>query len=424
MRNITRALALSSVILGGLGGCSSSPSQGTERGDCYPNGTCNAGLVCLSGVCVKPSAADSARPDSSRADTLALDMTPPAIDMRTLDAPAADTLLHDTQSPDTLPSPLTPVAPGASDFMWQNLQTEFDRGGTRCTADVSMAVGSGAVCYVANGGSLFCKGTFGGFNSPTYAGAASNVDQVMAGSSSNEICVHRTDHTVWCEGDNPSGEFGSGSKGATTSFVQFGTSNTLAHFATGTFDQLCVIDGLGAVSCAGAIFGANPVSEGTAAAGKLWVNVANAAKLDDATVYRAAEARTECQLGAGGLHCNSGPSFTGNIVDGGYTRAVPGECLGASYFGQDVVYLDSTGHATRSSMVGNCPCFRVSTPIFTQQSVLLLGYDYYSSTVCAVYEDGSLWCSNGPNVGVATDGGVSIPETQEQPPGSVQVFCR
>src|SRR5262245_35687859 len=36
-------------------GCSDGDKQqGGERQDCYPNGTCNAGLVCLSNACVDP----------------------------------------------------------------------------------------------------------------------------------------------------------------------------------------------------------------------------------------------------------------------------------------------------------------------------------------------------------------------------------
>jgi len=31
---------------------SESPAAGTEGGECYPNGTCNSGLTCLSGLCV------------------------------------------------------------------------------------------------------------------------------------------------------------------------------------------------------------------------------------------------------------------------------------------------------------------------------------------------------------------------------------
>lgn len=32
--------------------------DGTERGECYGNGTCNDGLTCMSGLCVRPPGAD------------------------------------------------------------------------------------------------------------------------------------------------------------------------------------------------------------------------------------------------------------------------------------------------------------------------------------------------------------------------------
>jgi len=33
-------------------------ADGAERGDCYGNGTCNAGLTCMSGLCVRPPGVD------------------------------------------------------------------------------------------------------------------------------------------------------------------------------------------------------------------------------------------------------------------------------------------------------------------------------------------------------------------------------
>jgi len=39
------------------GGCSK-PATGSEKGPCYGNGTCNAGLTCLSDICVRDDAAD------------------------------------------------------------------------------------------------------------------------------------------------------------------------------------------------------------------------------------------------------------------------------------------------------------------------------------------------------------------------------
>ena len=38
---------------GGADASSPAPTPGSERGPCYPNSTCNAGLECLSDLCVK-----------------------------------------------------------------------------------------------------------------------------------------------------------------------------------------------------------------------------------------------------------------------------------------------------------------------------------------------------------------------------------
>ncbi len=46
----------------------STPESGTERGPCYPNGTCNAGLSCLSDLCVERSADGGAVGDGGTTD--------------------------------------------------------------------------------------------------------------------------------------------------------------------------------------------------------------------------------------------------------------------------------------------------------------------------------------------------------------------
>jgi hypothetical protein len=52
---VRSSLALRLLVGAAVGaGCGSPTKQGAERQDCYPNGTCNAGLVCLSNVCVSP----------------------------------------------------------------------------------------------------------------------------------------------------------------------------------------------------------------------------------------------------------------------------------------------------------------------------------------------------------------------------------
>jgi hypothetical protein len=69
----------------GMVGCGSgTPAQGSERGACFPNNTCNAGLVCLSAVCVNANGdanpgSDAESVDATRDDAGAnLDVTPRA----------------------------------------------------------------------------------------------------------------------------------------------------------------------------------------------------------------------------------------------------------------------------------------------------------------------------------------------------------
>jgi len=56
---VIRVALLTLVALAGCGrGKAGSGADGTERGACYGNGTCNAGLSCLSNRCVRPPGAD------------------------------------------------------------------------------------------------------------------------------------------------------------------------------------------------------------------------------------------------------------------------------------------------------------------------------------------------------------------------------
>jgi hypothetical protein len=64
-------------------GCKGSPPQGSERGQCYGNGTCNAGLTCLSEVCVAAGAATMKAGAGSAAPV-------PAATPRDLNAKATD----------------------------------------------------------------------------------------------------------------------------------------------------------------------------------------------------------------------------------------------------------------------------------------------------------------------------------------------
>lgn len=65
------------------------PTMGAERGSCYPNSTCNDGLVCLSNLCVRPmSPATTPEPvlgDPINSNTGTRDTAPaPPVEIRTL----------------------------------------------------------------------------------------------------------------------------------------------------------------------------------------------------------------------------------------------------------------------------------------------------------------------------------------------------
>jgi hypothetical protein len=62
MTRLVPALALLlAACAGGSSGSAQRAPDGHERGDCYGNGTCNDGLMCLSNVCVRPPPADCAK---------------------------------------------------------------------------------------------------------------------------------------------------------------------------------------------------------------------------------------------------------------------------------------------------------------------------------------------------------------------------
>jgi hypothetical protein len=75
MGGVLRALAMVTLLpwaLGSIGGCGSIevnddiPGQGEEGGACYPNGTCDQGLLCLSQLCVRPIDAGPGDIDASQ----------------------------------------------------------------------------------------------------------------------------------------------------------------------------------------------------------------------------------------------------------------------------------------------------------------------------------------------------------------------
>jgi hypothetical protein len=105
-RLVHRVVILLALLAAACGGGSSSAPAGTETGPCYPNGTCNAGLLCLSNLCVRPGdggipdagppdgPADAASPDGAGPDLANPDLGPP--DLGPPDQPVGP----DTTGPD------------------------------------------------------------------------------------------------------------------------------------------------------------------------------------------------------------------------------------------------------------------------------------------------------------------------------------
>jgi len=318
-----------------------------------------------------------------------------------------------------LPQVLTPVPPSAGHFGWQGLQTQFkDANGPACTGAVTVAIGDQATCFVAADDSLRCAGvvytkSFG----PRFVDTGQNgVDQILIGptfniANGNQLCIHKTDGTALCIG------FGNVIKAA--DFTQWGTLNNLVAIGTGTFDQLCGIDQTGKIYCSGSGIGTTPVVQD---GGKLhsffWQDTFGMLKADDLSVLRASAGRTECQVQAAGLRCFAGTFGTaGNVVDGSEVASVAGVGM------PDACWLTSEGKVmcARHDMMGNVSM----KPAFSGGTVLSLAANLYTNSMCAVFNDGSLYCV-GKNDQGKLGTGDTVPlttETMVQPPGTVRINC-
>jgi hypothetical protein len=74
------------VGCGGDAGLTPSPSQGSEGGSCYPNGTCNTGLACASNACVIATDSSTST-DGDLAETGNPDASDTGVDAPTSDGP-------------------------------------------------------------------------------------------------------------------------------------------------------------------------------------------------------------------------------------------------------------------------------------------------------------------------------------------------
>jgi hypothetical protein len=352
-------------------------------------------------------------------------------------------------SSDVLSAPdLLPVAPSASRFAWQSLQTDFLLNGTPCTGRVAMSVSDHAVCYENSSDELVCAGftymtQYGSTFVPT---GQTGVDQVILSATfnsdtGNAVCVHNTSNHVLCFGDGNSwGQFGNGDPSPAATWVQWGgASATFARIATGTWDQMCALDLAGSVYCSGLYFGTMTMmpmgltfgtspelqpSSGPATA--VWVDPSGMANIDDSATFRASDGRASCTITVAGLACSevNGATFgrAGAVVSGGPTGGSNGDV-------DEACWNESDGRAwcAIDPSAGNQFIAPAATPVFAAAgTILYVSTNYYTSNVCAVAADGSLWCF-GPNsngeLGTGNTDEVTV-ATQVQPPGSVFTACR
>jgi hypothetical protein len=317
----------------------------------------------------------------------------------------------DTPQDAAIPAPVAPAAPTAAMPMYQGTQRAFKTQlGTTCKGRVAASMAGSGFCFLASDDNVKCAGVIGGVNFGMTFGSVgqTGAEQIMVMFLDNGMCVTRIDHTVLCMGTN-SNAFGAGGTSAT--FSRWTAHTDIAAITTGTWDQICGITMGGQVFCGGIgnpNFGNPPVNVGAPAQTSVWVDGSGSAHLSDPNVLRPAESRTECQISAG-LVCSMGGPF-------GPTNGtlVMGTSLGANPQNPGACWLTSDGTVTCSF-----------GPRFAPNKVLFLAADFYSDSLCAIYNDGSVWCLGSNGKGKLGTGNTNTltTETMVAPPGSARVAC-
>jgi hypothetical protein len=314
---------------------------------------------------------------------------------------------------------LHPVPPSESQFMWQNVQTEFiyDSGQT-CTGMVTVAMGDQATCYVGSDDELRCAGrVFSTTWGTSFTGTGQmGVEQVFIrptfnSADGNGMCL-LTGGVIRCMGRNNNfGVYGTGGQADVAVLTQWGNVGGFVRMGTGTWDQLCAINGSGDVFCAGFDYGPIPAPHAGGAT-TFWIDPSGVLRVDEPVVWRAASGRTECTIRPPGLDC-MGMAFgpPGEVVDGGALEGAAGGPVGPR------CWLTSGGDVQCSGAA--------QITYFERGRVLALATNSYTDSMCAVYDDGSLWCLGSNDQGKLGTGDMAtlLVETEVQTSGSVRVGC-
>jgi len=339
---------------------------------------------------------------------------------RHIDAPPGPVDARADAIPDTdLPPGLLPDPPDPGTFMWPSLQEHFHRDGMPCTGQVTLAVGDQVVCYVGSDDDVHCAGAvythaWGPMFTPI---GQTGVDQIVISptvgtATGNSMCVHERAGTVWCMGDgNSNGTFGDGTTSPSATFVQFGSSSSLAKMGS-NMDVRCVLDTGGTIDCAGYGLLSTPSPQTGPGHHSFWTRIDGQLIVDDPMVFRQANG-SRCVIQPVGATC-------GELVQTANGVGPPGAVVDAFVsHGTRACWLEANG-------TGHCTDFDTTWQVFASAPPLVaLAGNYYTDSRCAVGNDGSLWCI-GTNMHGELGTGTTSPvlvETRVAPPGSVKLTC-
>jgi hypothetical protein len=250
------SVALASILAASCGGREGPPSDviaasgnvasgNAAFGNVADGADVSSGAQTTGSLAMEPSGSTTSASASGTAPGAASGQYAPISDTGAASGADADAFEASSEGADDsgdgpIASELLPVAPSASRFAWQSVQTEFLRSGTPCTGRVAMSVSDHAVCYESASDQLVCAGftyttQYGSTFVPT---GQSGVDQVILSATfnsetGNAMCIHNTRNQVLCFGDyNSWGQFGNGDTSASATWVPWGgAAATFAHIA-------------------------------------------------------------------------------------------------------------------------------------------------------------------------------------------------
>jgi hypothetical protein len=411
---------LASIVGASAVGCFDDPGTsectvGASGCECFSNQTCDVGLVCSAGVC--SGAGETGDGDGDMTGDGDGDMTGDGDGDTTGDGDGDMTGDGDGDGEMTGDgdgdSELFPVAPDGGYFEWQSRQVRFRNDlGEVCEGHVTMGMGDQVFCYVGSDNEMYCAGrlfetVYGNEFQPT---TLPGVEQILIrptfnSENGNGACILRNQR-VYCMGaNNNSGQYGTGGTSSLATWTQWGNVASLVAVATATGDSFCALQDDGDVFCAGSGHGNLPILVDSGVE-KFYMNTFGQVVIDDADVWRVSPVRATCQLRGSGLVC------------GGQSYGPPGDIVDGGNVGDAVCWLTK---AKSVSCTGNN-----KNDYFEAGRVLALATgSVYSTSMCAAYDDGSLWCIGNNTQGMLGTGN-NLPvnvETMVAGPGSVRIGC-